>query len=203
MINIKPGFLSRDLNGNIIDARSSVTLIISDSIIIVDTGYFGDDKAISKRLSEVHLNHEDIDIVVNTHNHIDHTANNSLFNESEILSFNSGLRDGEHIAKGVTVIETPGHTYDSISVVCDSDMKIIISGDALPTLNNYLKHTPPRIHSDLELAGRSMDRIIEAAELVIPGHDRPFLIRNQNAMACRAYRELVSDNEKKCIEEGP
>jgi len=40
---LKPGFIQRDESGNILDARSSVTIVIAESRkIIVDTGQKGE-----------------------------------------------------------------------------------------------------------------------------------------------------------------
>jgi glyoxylase-like metal-dependent hydrolase (beta-lactamase superfamily II) len=53
---------------------------------------------------------------------------------------------------------------------------IVIAGDALPTLNNLLKDVPPALHVDRKLALSSMSRVIEIADIVVPGHDKPFSV---------------------------
>ena len=57
---------------------------------------------------------------MNTHAHQDHCGNNYLFSRAELLH----PKDGEIIAPGVKVIETPGHTFDSISVIVDTAISI-------------------------------------------------------------------------------
>ncbi|NYT02861.1 MAG: MBL fold metallo-hydrolase [Methanosarcinales archaeon] len=172
---IKPGSLVRDQVGNILDARSSSTLIISDVKIVVDTGLCGEGKLIREGVAKWGLCPEDIDLVVNTHGHEDHTGNNHLFVSARTLGPGE-RREGHRIAEGVWIMETPGHTLDSVSVVCQSERTVIVAGDALPTKNNFSKRVPPRLHVDRDLAIRSMERIIETAEIVIPGHDRPFAL---------------------------
>ncbi len=173
---LKPGSILKDGSGAILDARSSVTLVsTSERRIIVDTGLEGEDKIILERLAEIGLDLEDIDAVINTHSHIDHTGNNFLFSEAKVLS----PKEGDLVASGVRIIGTPGHSMDSISVVVESRKVVVLAGDALPTLSNYAKGIPPALHVDRELACKSMSRILRIADLVVPGHDRPFSVRDR------------------------
>jgi len=183
---LKPGSILRDQAGNILDARSSVALIKTErGWIIVDTGQEGDGEEILKALADLGLEGSDIDIIVNTHSHPDHCANNRLFSRAMKIY----PRDGEEIAPGVWTLATPGHSPDSISVLVDAAIhppggdgtapvirKVAIAGDALPTLGNFQKSVPPAVHYDRALAVASMNKIIEMADIVIPGHDRPFSV---------------------------
>lgn len=201
---LKPGSLVRNESGNILDARSSVVLVISGSRkIIVDTGLVGEDGLIIDALARKGLRPQDIDTVINTHLHPDHCGNNHLFSHALRLM----PADGEIIAPGVWAMATPGHTLDSISIVVEatksySEMAsvianvianvtanvtanvatniiavvLVIAGDALPTINNFLKGVPPALHMDRNLAVSSMSRIIEIADIVVPGHDKPFSV---------------------------
>lgn len=184
---LKAGSIERDLAGIILDARSSVTLIKTErGWIIVDTGQVGDEEEILKALADLGLEGSDIDIIVNTHSHPDHCANNRLFSRAMKMYPN----DGEEIAPGVRVLATPGHSPDSISVLVDAAIqqgdgmaptsrRVVIAGDALPTLGNFQKRVPPAVHYDRALAVASMNKIIEMADMVIPGHDRPFSVREE------------------------
>ena len=184
---LKPGSILRDQGGNILDARSSVTLIKTErGWIIVDTGQVGDEEEILKALADLGLEGSDIDIIVNTHSHPDHCANNRLFSRAMKMYPN----DGEEIAPGVRALATPGHSPDSISVLVDAAIqqgdgttpatrRVVIAGDALPTLGNFQKRVPPAVHYDRALAVASMNKIIEMADMVIPGHDRPFSVREE------------------------
>jgi len=185
---LKPGSILRDQGGNILDARSSVTLIKTErGWIIVDTGQVGDEEEILKALVDLGLEKSDIDIIVNTHSHPDHCANNRLFSQAKTIY----PKDGELIAPGVRALVTPGHSPDSISVVVDATIqqgdemaptsrRVVIAGDALPTLGNFQKRVPPAVHYDRALAVASMNKIIEMADIVIPGHDRPFSLQEES-----------------------
>ena len=185
---LKSGSIERDQAGNILDARSSVTLIKTErGWIIVDTGQVGDEEEILKALVDLGLEKSDIDIIVNTHSHPDHCANNRLFSQAKTIY----PKDGELIAPGVRALVTPGHSPDSISVVVDATIqqgdemaptsrRVVIAGDALPTLGNFQKRVPPAMHYDRALAVASMNKIIEMADIVIPGHDRPFSLQEES-----------------------
>ncbi len=185
---LKPGSILRDQGGNILDARSSVTLIKTErGWIIVDTGQVGDEEEILKALADLGLEKSDIDIIVNTHSHPDHCANNRLFSRAKTIY----PKDGELIAPGVRALATPGHSPDSISVLVDAAIqpgdgmaptsrRVVIAGDALPTLGNFQKKVPPAVHYDRALAVASMNKIIAIADVVIPGHDQPFSLREES-----------------------
>jgi N-acyl homoserine lactone hydrolase len=173
---LKPGSILKDDSGTILDARSSVTLISTATRkIIVDTGLKGEKKLILERLADSGLNPEDVDSVINTHAHQDHTGNNFLFSGAEVLY----PKEGDQIASGIKIIETPGHTTDSISVVVKSQNVVVLAGDALPTFSNYIKVVPPAHHVDRVMACRSMSRILKIADVVVPGHDRPFSVQDK------------------------
>jgi len=177
---LKPGRVLRDGSGKILDARSSVVLVIQQGKkIVVDTGLFGEEEIILDALARLELRPEDIDAVVNTHSHPDHCGNNHIFVESEILD----PKEGETIAPGLWIMETPGHSRDSISVVVEASKIVIVAGDALPTFDNFLKNVPPALHINRDLAVSSMERITSLADVVVPGHDRPFSIRDRKYVA--------------------
>ncbi len=176
---IKPGSILRDGSGRILDARSSVTLTISKKRkIVVDTGLAGEGEQILDALARLGLKSEQIDTIVNTHDHPDHCGNNSLFSGARIIS----PKEGEVIAPGVRAIETPGHTMDSISIVVEGPQTIVIAGDAMPTFGNFQKNVPPFIHVDRTLAVSSMARIINLADIVVPGHDLPFSVLKRSTV---------------------
>ncbi|VVB67636.1 Hydroxyacylglutathione hydrolase [uncultured archaeon] len=178
---LKSGWIKREECGRIVDARSSVTLIVSGTRkIVVDTGLKGEEQQILKALAGLGFWPEEIDTVVNTHSHPDHCGNNHLFSRAKILE----PKDGETIAPGVWTMETPGHSLDSISVIVKGFEIVVMAGDALPTFGNFQKNVPPAMHVDRVRALASMAKIVSLADAVVPGHDLPFSIRS------RAYIQL-------------
>jgi glyoxylase-like metal-dependent hydrolase (beta-lactamase superfamily II) len=178
---LKSGSIDWDEHGRILDARSSVTMIINERHkIIVDSGLMGEEEPLCKALAELGIKPEEIDCIVNTHSHPDHCGNNHLFSGAKVLT----AKEGDVIAPGVWVLATPGHSMDSISVVIETETElesngpcvIVISGDALPTFGNFQKKVPPALHVDCDMAVASMQRILALADYVVPGHDFPFSI---------------------------
>jgi hydroxyacylglutathione hydrolase len=84
----------------------------------------------------------DLEYLINTHGHSDHTAGNlelkSIFGAKIIaykqsrINFDIGVENGDELTVGkvpVKVIYTPGHTIDSICLLVDN--KKLLTGDTL------------------------------------------------------------------------
>lgn len=199
--------ISEAYGGLVFNLGSTNTTLIRDEglNILVDPGILqlGRYGAMQKRLEELGLKPDDIDIVINTHCHYDHIECNYLFRGSPLIIHEDeveycralywpefaeayfGIMDVEAI-KGdkaltgnVEIIETPGHTPGSISVVAEaSGGRVICTGDAVIVREDLLELRPPSVVSlnyDKEMAVRSLRRIRELKPaLVIPGHDASF-----------------------------
>ncbi|MHA1269712.1 MAG: MBL fold metallo-hydrolase [Candidatus Helarchaeota archaeon] len=186
---IRPGYLVRAKNGIILDARSSVILIQTQKYnIIVDSSRRRDRDLIIKNLNKHGLNPTDIDILINTHGHKDHIGNNDLFTTSRIYThhlFNAKTKCTIRIKKfpfnisdDIKIIETPGHSYDSLSILLKKKNIYAITGDSIPLKNNILNWIPPVVNVNPNEAMKSMKKIINLANIIIPGHDFPFKIKN-------------------------
>lgn len=185
VIPIKIGSILRE-DERIMDARSSVTLIESgENKIIVDTGHQGDRGIVVDSLSARELTPEDIDVVINTHLHLDHCGCNLIFSKAVFYAHQGEnppihfrrADEGTEVAFGVSIMHTPGHTAGSISVIARTESSVYaIVGDAIPTIENYETMSPPRLNIDKRLALESMKRIIDTASHIIPGHGAPFEI---------------------------
>jgi N-acyl homoserine lactone hydrolase len=179
---VRKGFLLRE-GDVIVDASSSVTLVeAAGKRIIVDTGSPRDVDKLKFDLKSMMVQPREIDIVVNTHLHIDHCGCNELFSNALVYAHkleeppigSTRISGPMTLVPGVELVPTPGHTRGSTSVFVTSDKKYAICGDAIPTKGNYETHAPPFIVFDKELASKSMDMILGWADLVVPGHDEPF-----------------------------
>jgi len=174
----------RKEGGIVLEAHSSSTLILTDDLkVVVDTGSSELRGTIIKSLERLGVEPEEVGIVIITHLHHDHCANNDLFREAELVAHaaeDPGRRYktvGEtELSPGVGIVHTPGHSRGSISVFVEAELRYAVCGDALPTKDNYLKWVPPGLNYDPVLSLGSMRRIVEFADIVIPGHDAPFRI---------------------------
>ena len=182
VIQLVEGVIRRE-EGVVLEAHSSVTLVLcGDRRIIIDTSTPWRRKAVLSGLKERGISPKDIDTVVLSHLHGDHTSNNELFPNARLMAhvdelpprgIDPVLEDME-ICEGVRLIHTPGHTRGSMSVLVQAERRYVAAGDALPTKDNYDKWVPPSLNYYPELALRSMRRIVNMADVVIPGHDAAF-----------------------------
>jgi|Deesub1362A_J573_1020465.scaffolds.fasta_scaffold00222_36 glyoxylase-like metal-dependent hydrolase (beta-lactamase superfamily II) len=173
---LKEGNICR-YEDSIIHASSTVTLIEEeDTLILVDTGNFSDAYRIQRSLSRFNLTPLEINVVINTHNHLDHTGNNHLFKNALLLTWENSNLSQDVLPKGIYILPTPGHTSDHISVVVCKRRTLIIAGDAIPTHNNLFKRIPPAISQNRSEAFESMKKIVQIADWIIPGHDG--MVRN-------------------------
>lgn len=182
------GFLERDSDGNVISEKtssSSVLIRAPGRNIVVDTGskFMAEGIRISfKQIGGIFR--DDVDTVILTHNHSDHTGNLKLFPKAKILVHageeeevkGATVIDGPEyeVCKGVRMVHTPGHTPGSCSVFVSADRDYVITGDACPLKDNFTKMKVPAHNCDTAAALDSLERIKAFADVVIPGHDGPF-----------------------------
>ena len=186
---ILPGLLVRTETGIILDARSSVTLIRSEGLnILVDTSLLENRSMLLQALQAQNLTPKNITTIVNTHCHRDHVGNNDLFPQAQIYAHQACMQKRKFIkissfpyslTREIEIWETPGHSWDSITVMVKLDKVYAITGDAIPLKGNYENWLIPVIHVDARRALDSMKRIATIADVIIPGHDSPFLVKKK------------------------
>lgn len=115
---------------------------------------------------------------------IRYAENPSSYFEKAFLSPKGGFRPSYHgraftavdgdveLWPGVELLSVPGHTPGSQAVrVHTRQGWCTIAGDAVFTYENLEKDIPPGFHINVDEALRSMQRIREASDLVLPSHD--------------------------------
>jgi N-acyl homoserine lactone hydrolase len=160
--------------------------------ILFDCGHTGRRRALLRALGTRH-----VDTLVLSHAHWDHVQNADLFTEvlihpdedtaphgnpvappwtSTVLNGARPARDGLELAPGVTVTALPGHTAGSIGLtVGTADGTALLTGDAVPSAR-ALRAGRCSSAVDEEAAARSMALVRSRADVVYPGHDRPFTL---------------------------
>jgi glyoxylase-like metal-dependent hydrolase (beta-lactamase superfamily II) len=180
------GSFQRDENGKVFDAHSSSVLIRTDErMMVVDTSTPYMRPALKTSFKQIGVFPKDVDTVILTHSHYDHVGNNGMFENAAIFMHQDEhgevegakpLETEKDIVPGVRIVHTPGHTKGSVSVFVKADQRYVIAGDAIPKFGNYEKTVPPAINVDPDLALESIKRITKYADVIIPGHDPPFLV---------------------------
>src|SRR5919201_440605 len=188
---------------------SGIYLVRGRRNILVDTAHVGRRENLITGLASHGLRPSDIDLVVLTHAHWDHMLNVDLFRDTPIMIHPTELdyahaphpedwatpsyagaildqvkvetiREGQEIDDGVWVLDTPGHTWGSLTVaVQQADGVAAIVGDALPNATSAIKRVPYLIFGDEGDARSSAEKILTQFRLLYPGHDRPFEVDGQ------------------------
>jgi len=101
--------------------------------ILIDTSSLENKDELRRELESMKIKPEDIDIVILTHNHPDHTGGMILFIHSKIYGskkdFGDNLLDIKKLkVPELKIIETPGHSKGGICILYDD---VLFSGDTL------------------------------------------------------------------------
>jgi N-acyl homoserine lactone hydrolase len=90
------------------------------------------------------------------------------------------VEEGHEIEPGVTLMHSPGHSPGCLSVRVESEEGVaIVTGDVLHFASVALTRENPLVFWNEADSRKSIDRIVNDANLIYPGHDRPFrLVQN-------------------------
>ena len=174
-------------------ASSTTTLIQEKGMnIIVDPGM--NRTLLLEALKKENLSTADINYVVITHYHLDHSLlagifeNAKILDDSDIYSFDGKI--GEHEGKipgtDIEIIETPGHDQFHCSVLVETEEfgKVVIAADVFwwsdeeeqkTDIESLMKHEDPYVKNREELT-KSRKKVLEIADYIIPGHGKMFKV---------------------------
>lgn len=168
--------------------------------LLMDTGVATQRRHLPLKLAELGMRPEDIDLVVLSHLHFDHAQNWDMFprarfvaHKSEVDHVRAGTdewayqpyilddisrtgrldiveRDGE-LMPGIDMIHVPGHTPGCLALLLHGETVTALAGDAVKNIVELASGQAPMV-TDSEAAARSILAIRNAADIVIPGHDR-------------------------------
>ena len=170
--------------------QSTVTLIQDgETNLIVDPGMTKDPFAITKALETHKLTPNDISFVIITHHHPDHTRHMGLFSEATLIDYSSryeqdkwfDLPKGEYqITPHVTMIRTPGHTKEDVTVVVKNvatieQNKLVTVG--ICHLWWYEGKDDDPTAQDMLILRESRRKVIKIVDYIIPGHGNFFKVK--------------------------
>lgn len=193
--------------GMVFSLGSTNTVLIrdGDTTIVHDPGILqlGRYGTLKMRMAELGLTPEDVDLVINSHCHYDHTEANYLFKGKPLLvheeevkysdqlywpEFTAAFmgimdvqkfRGSRKVSDHVRIIETVGHTPGSITTLVDTEEGLVaLVGDAVIVKEDLLELKPPSVVTKNIAAEVAVDSLKKIRALnpvtVIPGHDAPF-----------------------------
>ena len=155
-----------------------------DARIIVDPGMVASRALLLDPLRALGVAPESITHVFLSHHHPDHTVNVGLFPEAEVVDFWARYRgdlwldhegDGHQLSANATLWTTPGHTDEDASLIVRADDGVY----AMTHLWWYEDRTPEidPLGDDQAAIDAGRARILEVADVVIPGHGGAFRVR--------------------------
>ena len=173
-------------------ASSSVTLIKSDGKnIIVDPGC--NRKMLLESLEKENLKISDIDFVILTHNHTDHTLLTGLFEKAKVITpseIYNGDNQTEHNNSvpetELELIQTPGHSPEHISIVVTTENGVyVVGGDVFWWTDDEEQKIDVEKDDDahpdevnMKDLIESRKKILEVADYIIPGHGKIFKVQS-------------------------
>jgi len=184
------GYASR-LEGGALRASPSSVLIEDSGIkVLVDPG--ANETQLLNAFLREELTPEDVDLIFLTHYHPDHLVNIRLFPGKDICDSGMIYRGDQEIPHGkfipgtdIEVALTPGHSPEHASLLANADEgRWLIAGDLFwwfddaeqKTDFESLVNLEDEFASDPATLKMSRRRALEVADIVIPGHGKPFAL---------------------------
>lgn len=172
---------------------SPTTVLIYDEgkTILTDPGASA--KGLLKALEDRELSVSDVDILFLSHYHPDHFLNLKLFPNHPLYD-GSVLWDGdkEYDYEGskvipgtkVRIIETPGHTLEHVSLLLEVEDEGTVCvahdvfwwEDGAQDISDYdamINYEDPFV-TDMKALKKSRKKVLEVADVIIPGHGEKF-----------------------------
>lgn len=157
--------------------------------IIIDPGC--NREKLSAALKKENLKVGDIDFVLLTHNHLDHTLLAGIFPNAKVLTTEEMYHNDNQVAHGniipdtdLKIIQTPGHCSEHCSLVVPTERGIyIVAGDVFWYVDDETQTAdiqkiddahPAEV--DMEKLIESRKKILEIADYIIPGHGKMFKV---------------------------
>jgi glyoxylase-like metal-dependent hydrolase (beta-lactamase superfamily II) len=167
-------------------AGPTITLVADKGKnILVDTGNSIDKDKILKALERHNLRPSDINFVINTHFHSDHTGCNYLFDKARFLTYGVAFwkdifdrsKKLQKISENIKIISTPGHSEESVSVLVKTDQGIVaIVGDLFWMKNDIKIKLLEEDCSDKKEFYKNRQKILKIADWIVPGHGKKFKV---------------------------
>ena len=184
---------------------------------VIDTGHMGMRRNILEALVKHGVTGEEIDFVCLTHVHWDHVQNLDLFPNARIVlsraEWDSIQREaprdlitpawtkhlvsgvhvtlvepGDDVVPGVEFIDAAGHTVGCLAFGIQLGEEFaIVSGDAIPWAEVARLEQSGLVCWSVERSQETIKKLVKRADVIYPGHDRPFRMTNGEVKYLAAY----------------
>ena len=172
-----PGSLTSTGGG----VASSCTLIRDgDRIIVVDPGMAPSALSILDPLAALGVLPEDVTDVVLGHHHPDHTMHAGHFPNAAVhdhwaiyrgTDWEDSECDGRELSASVVLARTPGHTSEDLATLAGTPEGVVVCSHAWFTADSAVDDEDPEDAGQLHESRR---KILEIADLIVPGHGPAF-----------------------------
>ncbi|MEU6861788.1 MBL fold metallo-hydrolase [Streptomyces sp. NPDC046876] len=149
--------------------------------VIFDPGMVASTDDILAPLAELGLGPDDITDVVLSHHHPDNTMNVGLFRRAAVHDHKVEYRgdqwknrdaEGYELTPSLRLIRTPGHSPEDITLLAGTESGVVAFAGDLWWHAEGPADDP--VAPDREVLRTSRERVLAAADLVVPGHGAPF-----------------------------
>ena len=174
-------------------ASSTTTLLKENGLnIIIDPGM--NRKRLLDALKGENLSPRDIDYVILTHYHLDHSLLSGIFENAKILdnsdeySWDGKIREheGKVPSTDIKIIKTPGHDQFHCSIIVKTEEfgMVVIAADVFwwtdeeeqkTDIESLMSHQDPYVKNKEELI-QSRKSVLKIADYIIPGHGKMFKV---------------------------
>lgn len=161
--------------------RSTCSLVRDGALVaVVDPGLAPSQAAILEPLRALGIAPTDVNTVVLSHHHPDHTINAALFPAAEVHDHWAVYRgddwesrdcEGVELSGSVRLVRTPGHSAADLSTVIGSPEGIMVATHLWWTADGPADDPYAPDRDELR---RSRERVLAVADVIIPGHGAPF-----------------------------
>eukprot|EP00092_Neocalanus_flemingeri_P004853 GFUD01005222.1.p1 GENE.GFUD01005222.1~~GFUD01005222.1.p1 ORF type:complete len:201 (-),score=75.77 GFUD01005222.1:54-656(-) len=190
---LQPGYSRVESDG--CTANGSSTLIIGSKCkVVVDTLSPWDKDTMLAALARHGVTPREVTHMVCTHGHPDHVGNNNLFTGEGVVHIvgwsvyskdkyiDHPFHEGEVFridGEDLVVMPTPGHTLDSVSVrVNTEEGVVVVAGDLFEKQEDLADESiwKEAGSEDEEAQQENRRKILEMADLIVPGHGPMFRV---------------------------
>ncbi len=93
------------------------------------------------------------------------------------------VEEGVQLLPGVEIVDAPGHSAGTLAVTARTkDGIAVIAGDSIQNSTVAVERRNALVFWNVEMAARTIDKLVTIGDIIYPGHDQAFRIDDHNAV---------------------